>query len=259
MKTENVKLAQVRVNAANPRTITDTKFHKLIDSLLALPKMLDMRPVVVDNTMTALGGNMRYRALCAIAEMDESELRQRITTNKDVQKKTEAERTLLAEYWLRWKDKPTVPVIRASELTDEERRQFIIKDNASFGQWDYDALANQWDATELNSWGVDVWPDDAPTAVTGGWSGGTDIGASTAPTPAQGAIDPTALPGELQGLDLTPDDLPKIEGDDNRPCERIIITYRKEQAEQVAAFCGLDKLSQVVYEFDALPAVNAQV
>lgn len=254
MKIEKVKLSQVRVNAANPRTITDTKFRKLIDSLLALPKMLDMRPVVVDNTMTALGGNMRYRALCAIAEMDETELRRRIAANKDVQKKTEAERTVLADYWLLWKDAPTVPIIRASELTDDERRQFIIKDNASFGQWDYDALANQWDAAELNSWGVDVWPDDTPTAVTGGWSGS---GATTpSPTTTQGVFDPSTLPEELQGHDLTPDDLPKIEGDDERPCERIIITYRKEQAEQVAAFCGLEKLSQVVYEFDALPAAN---
>lgn len=174
MKTENAKLAQVRVNEANPRTITDTKFGKLIDSLLALPKMLDMRPVVVDNTMTALGGNMRYRALCAIAEMDETELRQRIAAIRDVQKKTEAEQERLTDYWLRWKDAPTVPVIRASELTDDERRQFIIKDNASFGQWDYDALANQWDATELNSWGVDVWGEnpnsgwDADTQAAGG-------------------------------------------------------------------------------------------
>ena len=63
MKTEQVKLSQIQVNGANPRTISKEKFSKLINSILVLPKMLDLRPIVVDNTMTALGGNMRLRAL----------------------------------------------------------------------------------------------------------------------------------------------------------------------------------------------------
>ncbi len=66
MKTELVNLSQIELNSANPRTIKNDKFEKLINSLLALPKMLDLRPIVVDNTMVALGGNMRYRALLAI-------------------------------------------------------------------------------------------------------------------------------------------------------------------------------------------------
>ena len=64
MKTEIVNLSQIQVNGANPRIIKDDKFEKLICSILVLPKMLELRPIVVDNTFVALGGNMRYRALC---------------------------------------------------------------------------------------------------------------------------------------------------------------------------------------------------
>lgn len=165
MKTETVKLSQIELNAANPRTINKDKFDKLINSLLALPKMLDLRPIVVDNTMVALGGNMRYRALSAIADMSEDELKERLSGIRDFQKKTQAEQDNLVEYWLRWKDKPTAPVIKASELTDAEQREFIIKDNVGFGEWDMDALANEWDNDDLVDWGVNVWQEEAGKAA----------------------------------------------------------------------------------------------
>ena len=168
MKTELVNLSQIELNAANPRTINKDKFDKLINSLLALPKMLDLRPIVVDNTMVALGGNMRYRALSAIADMSEDELRERLSGIRDFQKKTQAEQDNLVEYWLRWKDKPTAPVIKASELTDAEQREFIIKDNVGFGEWDMDALANEWDNDDLVDWGVDVWQEDGAGESSGG-------------------------------------------------------------------------------------------
>jgi hypothetical protein len=101
MKTELVNLSQIELNAANPRIIKNDKFEKLINSLLDLPKMLDLRPIVVDNTMVALGGNMRYRALSAIADMSEDELRERLSGIRDFQKKTQAEQDNLVEYWLR--------------------------------------------------------------------------------------------------------------------------------------------------------------
>lgn len=157
MNTEIVNLSQIQVNGANPRIIKDEKFEKLINSILALPKMLSLRPIVVDNTFVALGGNMRYRALTAIADLDENELSDRLASIRDVQKKTQAEQDALLNYWLRWKDKPTAPVIRASELTDDEQREFIIKDNVGFGEWDMEALSNEWDAEDLDAWGVDVW------------------------------------------------------------------------------------------------------
>lgn len=172
MNTEIVNLSQIQVNGANPRIIKDEKFEKLINSILALPKMLSLRPIVVDNTFVALGGNMRYRALTAIADLDENELSDRLASIRDVQKKTQAEQDALLNYWLRWKDKPTAPVIRASELTDDEQREFIIKDNVGFGEWDMEALSNEWDAEDLDAWGVDVWQ----TSEDGGGDGADDGG-----------------------------------------------------------------------------------
>lgn len=168
MKTELVHLSQIQVNGANPRIIKNDKFEKLVNSLLALPKMLELRPIVVDNTMVALGGNMRFKALSAILEMPEKELKSRLLSIRDFQKKTEVEQDNLVEYWMRWKDNPTVPLIKASELTDAEQREFIIKDNVGFGEWDMDVLANEWEAEDLDDWGVDVWQDNPDSAnITG--------------------------------------------------------------------------------------------
>lgn len=160
MQTKLVKLSQIHVNNANPRSIKDSKFDKLVTSLLVLPKMLELRPIVVDNTMTALGGNMRYRALCAIVDLDEQSIRERLESSKDYQAKTQAERDTLVSYWLGWKDNPTAPVINANNLSDAEKREFVIKDNVSFGEWDYDALANEWESDDLNEWGVNVWGEE---------------------------------------------------------------------------------------------------
>ena len=172
MKTETVKLSQVQVNEANPRTITNEKFQKLVNSVLALPKMLELRPIVVDNMMVALGGNMRYRALTAISDLSEDELKSRLFSIKDVQKKTEGEQQALLTHWLRWRDSPTAIIIKASELTDEEQREFIIKDNIGYGEWDVDSLTAQWDNEELVDWGIE-FPDaeNALNAQNGDGSG----------------------------------------------------------------------------------------
>ena len=98
MKTETIKLSQIQVNGANPRTISKEKFDKLINSILVLPKMLELRPIVVDDIFVALGGNMRYRALTAIESMTVDEPAQRLSGLRDYQKKTEAERQRLVEY-----------------------------------------------------------------------------------------------------------------------------------------------------------------
>lgn len=160
MKTEIVKLSQIQVNGSNPRIIKDDKFDKLINSILVLPKMLVLRPIVVDDTFVALGGNMRYRALSAIEDMSIEEINKRLSGMRDFQRKTEAEQEKLSLYWATWKDNPTAPIIRASELSEDEQREFIIKDNVGFGEWDMDALANEWDSADLLDWGLDVWDDD---------------------------------------------------------------------------------------------------
>jgi site-specific DNA-methyltransferase (adenine-specific) len=161
MKTEIVKLTQIKVNGDNPRTITNEKFDKLINSILVLPKMLELRPIVVDDTFVALGGNMRYRALTAVESMSIDELAQRLSGLRDYNKKTEAERQHLINYWDEWKANPTAPIIKASELSEDERREFVIKDNIGYGDWDMDALANEWDSQDLDDWGLDVWQDNS--------------------------------------------------------------------------------------------------
>lgn len=234
MKTEKINLSQVVVNKANPRTISDTKFAKLIDSILNFPKMLDLRPIVIDETNTALGGNMRLRALNAIAGMPQAEITARLNASRDYQSKTQPERDALLSYWETWQTAPTAIVTYASELTDTEKRSFIIKDNASFGNWDWDALANEWDADELSDWGVDVWRDE-PQATT--FDGGTETG---------------NLPEELAGLDLDADPLENLQGDDETAVERIIIVYPKEREQELAQLVGLEKIEKVVYHIDEI-------
>lgn len=173
MKTEIVKLTQIKVNGDNPRTITNEKFDKLINSILVLPKMLELRPIVVDDTFVALGGNMRYRALTAVESMSIDELAQRLSGLRDYNKKTEAERQYLINYWDEWKANPTAPIIKASELSEDERREFVIKDNIGYGDWDMDALANEWDSQDLDDWGLDVWQDN------GDGDGGSGTGDSS--------------------------------------------------------------------------------
>ena len=172
MKTETVKLSQVQVNEANPRTITNEKFQKLVNSVLALPKMLELRPIVVDNMMVALGGNMRFRALTAISDLSEEDLKARLFSINDVKKKTEGEQQALLTHWLRWRDSPTAIIIKASELSDAEQREFIIKDNIGYGDWDADSLTAQWDNEELVDWGIE-FPDaeNALNAQNGDGSG----------------------------------------------------------------------------------------
>lgn len=168
MQTEEVKLSQVTVNSANPRTISKEKFNKLINSILVLPKMLELRPVVTDDTMVALGGNMRYRALSAISGMRLEQILARLGEMRDFQKKTEAERETLARYWDKWLSAPVVPIVKASSLSAEEQREFIIKDNVGYGEWDMDMLANEWPAEDLDDWGLDVWQDPTNSGEGGG-------------------------------------------------------------------------------------------
>lgn len=119
MKTETVKITEVKNNPNNPRVIKDDKFTKLVNSIKEFPKMLEIRPIVVNDDMIVLGGNMRLKA-CKEAGLKE------------------------------------VPIIKASDLTEDEQRQFIIKDNVSGGEWDWEMLANEWDSEQLEEWGLDL-------------------------------------------------------------------------------------------------------
>lgn len=118
-KHETVKISEIKLNPNNPRLIKDDKFKKLVKSIQEFPEMLDIRPIVVNSDMIILGGNMRFKA-CKEAGLKE------------------------------------IPIIIADNLTEEQQREFLIKDNTSGGEWDFEMLANEWDVEQLEEWGLDV-------------------------------------------------------------------------------------------------------
>jgi hypothetical protein len=115
-----VDIKKVKGNTNNPRIIKDDKFKKLVKSIKDFPEMLELRPIVVDENMIVLGGNMRLKA-CIEAGLKE------------------------------------VHITIADNLTEEQKQEFIVKDNVGFGEWDWDMIANVWDSELLNEWGLDVW------------------------------------------------------------------------------------------------------
>ncbi len=166
MNTEKIKLTQVAVNKDNPRTITTEKFQKLVDSLLVFPKMLELRPIVIDRMHQALGGNMRTLALNHIAGLTIADIEHRLTALKDFWNMAEDERNALLDFWEGWLEYPTATIARADQLTESEKKQFVVKDNVAYGQWDFEMLANQFDDSTLEAWGVDLMidcSDDGPS------------------------------------------------------------------------------------------------
>lgn len=154
MKKETVKISQLVENKDNPRYITKLAFEKLAKSILNFPRMLEIRPIVVDGNYKVLGGNMRMRALEKIAGMLSTEIRASLESLETYNRKTELERANLLQYWAEWQENPVVSVISVEQMTEEEQREFIIKDNVGFGDWNFDTLANEWDDVELTEWGM---------------------------------------------------------------------------------------------------------
>ena len=118
-----VKISEVKPNPKNPRIIKDGKFQKLVKSIQEFPDMLNKRPLVVftdvDGKYIVLGGNMRLKACKEIGLKE-------------------------------------IPIIVADEWTEEQKNEFLIKDNVGFGEWDWDQLANEWDVEKLDDWGLDI-------------------------------------------------------------------------------------------------------
>jgi hypothetical protein len=115
-----LKINELQSNVANPRIIKDRKFKKLVQSIKDSPWMLELRPIVIDENNIILGGNMRHKA-CIEAGLKE------------------------------------VPVKIAKGLTVEQKQEFIIKDNVSFGEWDWSLIGNEWSEKDVAEWGMDVW------------------------------------------------------------------------------------------------------
>jgi hypothetical protein len=116
---KKVKITEIKPNPNNPRIIKDDKFRKLVKSIQEFPDMLKVRPIVVNEDMVVLGGNMRLKAIreAGLKEID----------------------------------------IEIVNWDEQKQKEFIIKDNVGFGEWDWDDLANNWDESELNDWALDVW------------------------------------------------------------------------------------------------------
>ena len=125
-KKRQMKISKLKPNPNNPRLIKDDKFKKLVESIRTFPEMMEKRPIVcvtdVDGKIYPLGGNMRLKALQE----------------------------------LKYKEIPDSWVMMADEWTEEQRREFVIKDNVGFGSWNWEELANGWDAEKLEDWGLDL-------------------------------------------------------------------------------------------------------
>lgn len=248
MTTETVILSQLSENKANPRKITERKLNLLIERLLVFPKMIKIRPIVVDDKMMALGGNMRIKALNVVAKMSFDDISKIIKKTKNYTQVTETEKQNLLNQWAKWLKKPTAEIVRASELSQTEKQEFIIADNASFGEWDYEKLSD-WDDKDLTSWGVDVWTPEPYTPLQSNYEQpNAPLTYENTPSIAEDIIG--ELPEELQGIDITPDELPKLEGDDETPMERVIITYPKDRENEIASLLGLSSIDKVIYSLD---------
>jgi len=124
-----MKISEIKSNPNNPRLIKEEKFRKLVKSIKDFPEMMELRPIVIDENNVIQGGNMRYQAL-----LD-----------------------------LKYKEIPDSWVKQGKDLSEDQWKQFVIKDNVGFGEWEWDTLANEWDALELEEWGLDVW--QAPSEI----------------------------------------------------------------------------------------------
>ena len=127
---QQVKISKVKGNPSNPRIIKNDKFKKLVKSIQEFPEMLKLRPIVVDEDMMVLGGNMRLKA---------------------------SKEAGLSEVW----------IDIAEGLTEEQKKEFIVKDNVGFGEWEWDMLANEWDSVQLAEWGLDVWENEDDKVTEG--------------------------------------------------------------------------------------------
>jgi len=119
MEVKKVKISEIKTNPKNPRLIKDDKFRKLVKSIEEFPQMLELRPIVVDENNIVLGGNMRLKACIEVGLKE-------------------------------------VYIVQANDLTEQQKDEFIVKDNVGFGEWDWDILANEWDTDKLEDWGLDL-------------------------------------------------------------------------------------------------------
>ena len=167
---QQVKISKVKGNPSNPRIIKNDKFKKLVKSIQEFPEMLKLRPVVVDEDFMVLGGNMRLKA---------------------------SKEAGLKEVW----------IDIAEGLTEEQKKEFIVKDNVGFGEWDWAMLGNEWNTIKITEWGLDVWENQD---------------------------DRNELDAEVEWTGM-----PEFNNDDLSPKRQLIISFRNE--DDIKAFANLIK------------------
>ena len=163
---QQVKISKVKGNPSNPRIIKNDKFKKLVKSIQEFPEMLKLRPIVVDEDMMVLGGNMRLKA---------------------------SKEAGLSEVW----------IDIAEGLTEEQKKEFIVKDNVGFGEWDWAMLGNEWNTIKITEWGLDVWENQD---------------------------DKNELNAELEWSGM-----PEFNNDDLSPKRQIILSFKTDEDVQLFA------------------------
>jgi len=163
---QQVKISKVKGNPDNPRIIKNDKFKKLVKSIQEFPEMLKLRPIVVDEDMMVLGGNMRLKA---------------------------SKEAGLKEVW----------IDVAEGLTEEQKKEFIVKDNVGFGEWDWAMLGNEWNTIKITEWGLDVWENQD---------------------------DKNELDAELEWSGM-----PEFNNDDLSPKRQIILSFKTDEDVQLFA------------------------
>ena len=163
---QQVKISKVKGNPNNPRIIKNDKFKKLVKSIQEFPEMLKLRPIVVDEQMIVLGGNMRLKA---------------------------SKEAGLKEVWIEV----------AEGLTEEQKKEFIVKDNVGFGEWDWAMLGNEWNTIKITEWGLDVWENQD---------------------------DKNELDAELEWSGM-----PEFNNDDLSPKRQIILSFKTDEDVQLFA------------------------
>ena len=163
---QQVKISKVKGNPSNPRIIKNDKFKKLVKSIQEFPEMLKLRPIVVDEDFMVLGGNMRLKA---------------------------SKEAGLKEVWIEI----------AEGLSEDQKKEFIVKDNVGFGEWDWAMLGNEWNTIKITEWGLDVW---------------------------QNEDDKNELDAELEWTGM-----PEFNNDDLSPKRQIIISFKTDEDVQLFA------------------------
>tara|TARA_R100000935_G_scaffold52446_1_gene79621 strand:+ start:282 stop:878 length:597 start_codon:yes stop_codon:yes gene_type:complete len=161
---QQVKISKVKGNPSNPRIIKNDKFKKLVKSIKEFPEMLKLRPIIVDEDFMVLGGNMRLKA---------------------------SKEAGLKEVW----------IDVAEGLTEEQKKEFIVKDNVGFGEWDWAMLGNEWNTIKITEWGLDVWENQD---------------------------DKNELDAELEWSGM-----PEFNNDDLSPKRQIILSFKTDEDVQI--------------------------